>query len=192
MWGYDPPSQITNPSITLEEVLNLACAVKISDNEALVVGRPSGNNDHSFSWIFNLPANTWRRVGDTVGRRDLTACAYIENTVGKYVISAGGFDGRNPLSTTERFDLATEQWTILSGVTLNKPIAQGSMVSIDSNKEVLFIGGYDGSNYLTEIWRVDDDMNSWTFAGNLKTARGNAVSLLAPPSILPPLCDTTN
>ena len=141
-----------------------------------------------FSILLPIPG---RRVGDTNGRRDYTACAYIENEVGKYVLSAGGFDGSTLLSTIERFDLATEQWTILPGVTLNKPISQGSMVSINSNKEVLFIGGYDDSNFLPEIRRMDGDMNSWTFAGNLETPRTNPVTLLAPSSILPPLCVTT-
>merc|ERR1719250_243059 len=66
-----------------------------------------------------------------------------------------------------------------------------SMVTVNNNTEVLFIGGWDGSNFQSGIWRMDGDMSSWTFAGNLTTARSNAVSLLAPPSILPPLCATT-
>merc|ERR1719312_1254 len=117
--------------------------------------------------------------------------SYIENTEGKYVLLVGGFDGTDYLSTNERFDIATGQWTILQGVTLPKPIASGSMVTVNNNKEVLYIGGYDGSNYQSGIWRMDGDMSSWTFAGNLTTARSNAVSLLAPPSTLPQLCTTT-
>jgi len=189
LWGYDPPSQITYSDITLPiDELNLMCVVKISDYEALVVGRPSGENDLSYSWKFNFNANNWTRVGDTNGRRDFTSCAYIENTVGKYVLLVGGFDGTSRVSSIDRFDLATGQWTILQGVTLNKQISSGSMVTINNNTEVLFIGGWDGSNLLSEIWRMDGGMDSWTFAGNLATARSNAESLLAPSSILPPLC----
>lgn len=191
LWGNDPPSQITNPIITLPiDELNVVCVVKISDYEALIVGRPT-TEDVSYSWKFNYTANSWTRVGDTNGRREFTSCAYIENAEGKYVLLVGGFDGTNFLSTTERFDLATEQWTLLQGVTLNKDIASGNMVTVNNNKEVLFIGGWDGSNFQSGIWRMDGGMNSWTFAGNLATARSNAVSLVAPPSSLPPLCAAT-
>jgi len=193
LWGFDPPSQITSPEITLPiDELNLMCVVKISDYEALVVGRPTAENFLSYSWKFNFNANNWTRVGDTNNRRDFTACAYIENTVGKYVLLVGGQDSTQQLlSTTERFDIATGQWTILPGVTLNTPIAAGSMVTVNNNKEVLYIGGFDGSNFLSEIWRMDGSMSSWTFAGTLTTGRMNAESLLAPSSILPPLCATT-
>merc|ERR1719317_1238117 len=55
LWGNDPPSQITDPVITLPMNLNLQCVVNISDTEALVVGRPDTitGNDLSYSWKFN-------------------------------------------------------------------------------------------------------------------------------------------
>merc|ERR1712013_970105 len=140
LWGNDPPSQLTSPVITLPDNLNLDCVVKISDYEALVVGRPETITDFSYSWKFNFTANTW---------------------------------------------------TILQGVTLPKPIDSGSMVTVNNSKEVLYIGGWDGSNDQSGIWRMDGDMSSWTFAGDLTTARSNTGSLLVPSSSLPPLCATT-
>jgi len=193
LWGASPLEQYTGATISLEEELNKPCVVKISAEEALVVsvreGFTLGSGETNYAAIFNLASNTWTSVPSTGALRRQAACGYIETTAGEYVVLAGG-GGENTadiLDTVEIFDISTRTWQAAAG-SLPTPIAQGRMISVNNNTELLLIGGTDGTNELSTIWQMDTSMTSWTNVGSMNTARADPVALFVPIENLPTLC----
>eukprot|EP00090_Calanus_glacialis_P012343 TRINITY_DN20863_c0_g1_i1.p1 TRINITY_DN20863_c0_g1~~TRINITY_DN20863_c0_g1_i1.p1 ORF type:complete len:360 (-),score=66.51 TRINITY_DN20863_c0_g1_i1:250-1197(-) len=185
LWGGNPPAEITNDPITLPQVLNQACIVKISNDEAFVIAVPQLiESPTNMAWTYKLSSNTWTKVTDTREQRFGAACGYIKNTAGRFVVLAGGTRS----STTEIFDLSTNTWT--TGPDLGENIQKGRMVSVNNGEEVLFIGGYNGEKRkaLTAIRRMGSSMNSWETVGNLGTARFDHVAFAVPAGNLPALC----
>ena len=58
LWGGNPPAEITNYPITLLEVLNQACIVKISDDEAFVIAVPQLIESlTNLAWTYKFSSN---------------------------------------------------------------------------------------------------------------------------------------
>ena len=186
LWGGDPPTEITSPE--LPEILNQACIVTISNNEALVIAFPKLiQSPTNMAWIIDFSSQTWTPVSSTLKLRKSPACGLIKTDSGEFVVLAGG----SSESSTEILDLATMAWTM--GPSLSEEIEKGRMVSVNNYQEVLLIGGYNEvqQKVLTSIWRLNSTMDSWQDVGQLSSARFDPVAFSVTSGVLPSLCTAT-
>ncbi|KDR11165.1 kelch-like protein 10 isoform X2 [Zootermopsis nevadensis] len=74
----------------------------------------------------------------------------------------GGFYGGLRLSTAERYDCETDQWSLIAPMNKKRTFASAAVL----NDKIYVAGGDDGNNcinYLNSVEVYDPDTNRWTF-----------------------------
>lgn len=85
------------------------------------------------------------------------------------VYVCGGFNGTEPMETTEMYDPVTNEWTMITPM-LSKRSGLG-MVNFKQNLYV--IGGFDGVNRLRSGEKYDSLKKSWTSIPEMLSPRSN-------------------
>ena len=60
----------------------------------------------------------------------------------------------------------------------SRPISGMSMVSVNQFTEVIMIGGYNGTSFLSDIWKYNLSNNSFKLIGKLHRAKGDTTAFL--------------
>ncbi len=79
----------------------------------------------------------------------------------------GGHDGVRYLSSIERFDPSTSEWTIVA--IMDSP-RTGLGVSV-MGKKIFVIGGHDGTKYLSTVQCYDPNQDTWSYVAKMNNAR---------------------
>ena len=85
---------------------------------------------------------------------------------GVYVL--GGFNGKDYLTSVERFDEGKNEWTLVSEMSIGK-CAMSAVVTSDCQFIYVF-GGYNGAA-LGEVERYDVMLDVWEFLPPMNTKR---------------------
>jgi N-acetylneuraminic acid mutarotase len=105
--------------------------------------------------------NEWLPVAPMLFKRR-GACAV---TVANKLYVLGGFDGLSRLSTMERYDPVTKEWTQLPGMTVS---LGPSLAAIEYENAIYVLGG--GSS-LDKVEKFDLESNQWTQLAPMKRPR---------------------
>ena len=92
-------------------------------------------------------------------QRKHLGCAVYKN----FIYAVGGRDDTTELSSAERYNPQTNQWT---SVVALKSRRSGVGLAV-VNGFLMAIGGFDGSTYLKSIEIYDSDTNSWKIGGSM-------------------------
>ena len=95
------------------------------------------------------------------------------------VVASGGYDGRNALSKTEIYDIATDTWS--EGTPLPMPLANAAVVSYETT--FLVIGGLgNGFSDKVYLYTASGDWQEF-IQMKLSQARSELTAMLVPSSL---------
>ena len=80
----------------------------------------------------------------------------------------GGYDGRNPLSSVERYDPAKNTWEAVAPMFT----ARGGSAAAVVDGKLYVMGGYDGRNRLSSVERFDPARNEWVAMASMALNTG--------------------
>lgn len=88
-------------------------------------------------------------------------------TVNQYIFACGGFDGTVHLSSVERYDSQTNQWTNVTSMSVRRCYCGSAFI----RGRIAVIGGYDGTSLLDTVEVYDSDKDEWTIESQMLTPR---------------------
>lgn len=88
-------------------------------------------------------------------------------TVGSYLYAIGGFNGISWLRSMERYDPLTNQWTLLTPMS----VARSSFGTTVWNGRIYVIGGSDGIHLLNTAEKFNPRTNRWHCAQAMQVRR---------------------
>ena len=108
--------------------------------------------------VINLSSHTIKELSPmTIKREDHGITMGPDHKL--YAI--GGFDGKNSLFATERYNFKTNKWEQIAN--LNN--ARRSLCAVTLPDGVYAIGGYNGLNYIESMERYDENKKRWIKIG---------------------------
>jgi hypothetical protein len=125
-------------------------------------------------------SGTWTLTGSLNTARYLHTATLLPNGM---VLVAGGLDSNlNALPSAELYDPASGTWTATGNLNTACALHTATLLS---NGMVLVAGGHDGptfapSDILSSTELYDPTSGTWTFTGNLNTARQSHTATLLP------------
>jgi hypothetical protein len=79
-------------------------------------------------------------------------------SIDNHIFIVGGYDGKSQLSSVEKYNVLTNQWTYVSSISSPR----SAMGCLATRKGVVIIcGGYDGHNFLNESETYDPKEDVW-------------------------------
>lgn len=87
--------------------------------------------------------------------------------VGAYLYAVGGFGGASWLRSLERFDPLTNQWTLLTPMS----VARSSFGITVCNGRIYVVGGSDGVHMLATVEKFNPRTNRWHSAQSMQLQR---------------------
>ncbi|XP_021927989.1 kelch-like protein 10, partial [Zootermopsis nevadensis] len=97
------------------------------------------------------------------GRRSLSV-AVLRGAV----YAMGGFYGGLHLSTAERYDCETDQWSLIAPMNTGREDASAAVL----NNKIYVAGGRHDKNFLNSVEVYDTDIDQWTFVAPMLSGRG--------------------
>lgn len=92
--------------------------------------------------------------------------------VNRLLYAIGGFDGKERLSTIERYHPEDNAWTIIPSMNIGRSGAGVAAL----NQYIYVVGGFDGVRQLSSVERFDTEQLIWSRVASIKIAR-SALSL---------------
>ncbi|KAF3775093.1 Kelch-like protein 12 [Nymphaea thermarum] len=93
--------------------------------------------------------------------------------LGGAVYVVGGYDGKEYLRSTERYDPREVSWTRLDSMSSRR----GCPSLVVLNEKLYALGGYDGRSFLSSVEMFDPRIGSWIFADPMNSCRGYAAAV---------------
>ncbi|KAF4099181.1 hypothetical protein G5714_019307 [Onychostoma macrolepis] len=84
-----------------------------------------------------------------------------------FIYAMGGFDGRERLSSAERYDPSANQWTLTAPMHVQR--SDASAVSLQGR--VYICGGYTGTECLFSAESFNPESNQWTLIAAMNSCR---------------------
>lgn len=172
---YRPDNNTWTAAADVSDNLCNAAIATDPDNEIIYVmtGTFSAGSNEVLCRIFNAATNSWDNTTIDV------------HPVGVAFAGAGFWDGKiyvfggstnllaaNYVTTMRRFDLATDDWTTLSGANQPLPAASGHMGVVQKGQYIYVFGHVTTAGALaTSCWRFDCEAETWATLNSLGTAR---------------------
>lgn len=87
-----------------------------------------------------------------------------------YIYALGGYNGTTQLSSVERYDPKTNEWTLVSCM-----LDHRSALSVASFEKKLYVfGGYDGEKFHDTVEVYDCEQDRWEKATSMSMGRSGA------------------
>lgn len=88
-------------------------------------------------------------------------------TIDHYIFACGGFDGAVHLSSVERYDSQTNQWSNVTSMSVRRCYCGSAFI----RGRIAVIGGYDGTSLLDTVEVYDSERDEWTIESQMLTPR---------------------
>ncbi len=124
-----------------------------------------GANTYTANEEYNPAMDQWASKTAMPTPRGYVGCAVFGD--GAYVI--GGNNGPSFLTTVERYNFLTNNWT--TGLAA-LPLAKAALRCSTLNGLIYAMGGYDGGNYVNAVYTYNPLTNVWNLGTPMITARG--------------------
>ncbi len=170
-------SSRTSGPMELPVALTGHCMVRVFNRMTFVIGGYRSIKAGNSTWILNQSSIEWTIGPDLNIGRSEHACGYtfIRSTGFPAIVAAGGYPA---LDSAEILFAPYEEWKQYK---LPKGIRSASGVSY--NGDFLLIGGFDGKDVLSTIYRLGCRLENchWSLMEQqLQVARSSAVAMLIP------------
>ncbi|XP_036363984.1 kelch-like protein 8 [Octopus sinensis] len=83
---------------------------------------------------------------------------------------SGGFDDNAPLHSMERYDPASDSWTLMPSMSC----CRGGVGVATLGGKIFAVGGHDGSSYLNSVEAFDPSTGKWMMMSNIEVCRAGA------------------
>ena len=147
--------------------VDLNCHFSIKFKNFVYCGGRSNNDDMLKFFILDLNETDlqWKQMTEMYDNRSAVGSAVFKGNL----VVCGGFDGNKWLSSTQLYDVDSNEWNEISS--LKK--ARAGNQSVTSGGRLYTLGGYDGSNYLSRVERLDELDGSWKSVSSMQTPRSD-------------------
>jgi len=182
-WTYDAVAHkwVDVSPVTSPDQRRLhSMAFDVDNNVTILFGGDETTilNYFNDTWMYNASSNTWTNLTMTGSPYPSSAGAMAYDSESQRFIYFGGRDGWPPLNLFNdtyagqlNAAAGTITWTnmtpTISGVVSKR--ADIAMVYDEFNDRVVLYGGYDGVNYLDEVWDYDFNTNTWALGAGTVT-----------------------
>ena len=167
-WAYKSAIPITT-------YFGTGCTYSQSNNGYLLsFGGVTSTGLHTECFKYDVTANAWTSVASLPAGRDRLASA----VVGNFGYAIAGYDVTSLLqvSTVYKYDIAGNSWTTVAP--LPAAIGWGKAVGYNNNY-IYHAGGYDGTNYRSDVFLYNVTTDTWATATSMPVAAfGGAFSIV--------------
>jgi hypothetical protein len=137
-----------------------------TNSRIYLFGGYDGDANTNDLWMYNLSRTAWELVDDGTGGsapNPRSGHGMVYDSGQHAIMIFGGADYASYFNDVWKFDLASKQWSEVT-VTATKPSGRTEldMVYDSTNNNIYMFGGFDGNNYLEDLWKFEVGINAWS------------------------------
>jgi len=115
--------------------------------------------------------DTWTQKTSSSGKRNGHSVVHYNDGTYDLMVVFGGYNGNNYLNDVWTYNITTDSWAQQTSGATAGTLHTAIYYNDGTNDLMVVFGGYDGNNFLNDVWEYNITADSWTQKTSGATAR---------------------